>query len=97
MLRENRIVHSAVGEVQSKKRLELVHSDVAGPMKTKSFGDARYFVTFIDDFSRCVTVYPITQKSEVLDKYKEWEAVVTNQADCKIKTLRTDNGGEYVC
>jgi hypothetical protein len=46
--------------------------------------------------SRCVTVYPITYKSEVLDKFKEWEAVVTNQADCKIKTLRTDNGGEYM-
>ena len=34
-------------------------------------------------------------KSEVLEKFKEWEAAVTNQADCKIKTLRTDNGGEY--
>ncbi|CAB3989710.1 Retrovirus-related Pol poly from transposon TNT 1-94 [Paramuricea clavata] len=62
-----------VGEVQSKKRLQLVHSDVGGPMKTESFGGARYFVTFIDDYSR-----------------------VTNQADCKIKTLRIDNGGEYM-
>ena len=85
-----------VREVQSKKRLELVHSDVAGPMKIESLGGARYFVTFIDDFSRCVTVYPITQKSEVLDKFKKWVAVVTNQADCKIKILRTDNGGEYM-
>jgi transposase InsO family protein len=34
-------------------------------------------------------------KSEVLEKLKEWEAAVTNQAECKIKTLRTDNGGEY--
>ena len=85
-----------MGEVQSKKRLELVHSDVAGPMKTESFGGARYFVTFIDDYSRCVTVYAIAHKSEVLDKFKEWEAAVTNQVDCKIKTLRTDNGGEYM-
>jgi hypothetical protein len=61
-------------------------------MKTESFGGARYF--FIDDYSRCVTVYPITHKSEVLDKFKEWEAVVTNQADFKIKTLRTDNEKE---
>ena len=37
-----------------------------------------------------------THKSEVLDKFKEWEAVVTNQANCKIKTLRTDNEGEYM-
>ena len=53
-------------------------------------------MSFIDDYSRCVTVYPITNKSEVLEKFKEWEAIETNQADCKIKTLRTDNGGEYM-
>ena len=34
-------------------------------------------------------------KSEVPEKLKKWEAAVANQADCKIKTLRTDNGGEY--
>ena len=34
-------------------------------------------------------------KSEVLEKFKEWEAAVTNQTECKIKTLRADNGGEY--
>ena len=77
------------------RRLELIHSDVAGQMKTESFGGAKYFVTFIDDYSRCVTVYPMKYKSEVLEKFKEWEAAVTNQAECKIKTLRTDNGGEY--
>ena len=65
-------------------------------MKTESFRGAMYFVTFIDDFSTSLTVYPITQKSEVLDKFKEREAVVTNPADYKIKTLRTDNGREYM-
>lgn len=32
----------------------------------------------------------------MLDKFKEWEASVTNQTDGKIKALRTDNGGEYM-
>ena len=69
--KSHRAPFKAVGEVQSKKGLELVHSDVGGPMKTESLGGARYFVTFIDEYSRCVTVYPITHKSEVLDKFKE--------------------------
>jgi hypothetical protein len=69
--KSHRAPFKPVGEVESKKRLQLVHSDVAGPMKTESFGGTRYFVTFIDDYSRCVTVYPITHKSEVLDKFKE--------------------------
>ena len=91
----DRATFKQVGEIQSTRRLELVHSDVAGPMKAESFGGAKYFVTFIDNYSRCITVYPMKHKSEVLEKFKEWEAAVTNQADCKIKTLRTDNGGEY--
>jgi hypothetical protein len=91
----HRALFKPVGEIKSRRRLELVHSDVAGPMKTESFGGAKYFVTFIDDYSRCVTVDPMKYKSEVLEKFKEWEAAVTNQAEFKIKTLRTDNGGEY--
>jgi transposase InsO family protein len=85
-----------VGEIKSTRMLELVHSDVARPMKTESFGDAKYVVTFVDDYSRCVTVYQMNYKSEVLEKFKEWEAAETNQAECKIKTLRTDNGSEYI-
>lgn len=47
--------------------LELIHSDVCGPMKNTSTGGARYFVTFIDDFSRRVHVYFIKNKSEVFE------------------------------
>ncbi|KAK3119631.1 hypothetical protein QOZ80_9AG0673040 [Eleusine coracana subsp. coracana] len=38
-------------EHQSKTPLELIHSDVFGPIKQKSLGGMRYMVTFIDDFS----------------------------------------------
>ena len=47
----------AVGEIQSSRRLQLVHSDVCGPMNTESIGGKRYFVTFIDDFSHYCRVY----------------------------------------
>ena len=85
-----------VGEIRSTRKLKLVHSDVCGPMSTESFNGKRYFVTFIDDYSCCVKVYFIRHKSEVLQKFKEFEAAATNEADCKIGTLRTDNGGEYM-
>ena len=51
--------------IVSKKRcesLELVHSDVCGPMPTVTLGGASYFVTFIDDFSRKVWAYPLKRK-----------------------------------
>ena len=85
----------AVGEIRSTKKLQLIHSDVCGPMKTESIGGAKYFLTFIDDYSRYCTVYFIKQKSEVFNKFKEFEALVTNGNSTRIKTLRTDNGGEY--
>ena len=64
-------------------------------MSVQSFTGKLYFVTFIDDYSRCVKVYFIRKKSEVLAKLKEFEVAATNEAGCKIGTLRTDNGGEY--
>lgn len=42
---------------RAKGLLELIHSDVCGPMEVQSLGGAHYFVTFIDDFSRKVFTY----------------------------------------
>ena len=84
------------GATRATKPLELVHSDVCGPMKTTSIGGARYFVTFIDDFSRKMWVYMLRCKSEVFGHFETWKALVEAQSDCKVKVLRSDNGGEYV-
>ena len=81
---------------QSKRKLELVHSDVCGPLQTESIGGSRYFVTFIDDYSRCVSVYFIKHKTEVFEKFKLFEAMVTKESGEPIMKLRTDNGGEYM-
>ena len=85
-----------VGEIRSTKKLELVHTDICGPMQTESFGGKRYFVTFIDDYSRFCKVYFMRQKTEVLDKFKEFEAYVQSVTGEKVRALRSDNGGEYV-
>ncbi len=81
---------------RASKLLELVHSDVCGPMKTTSRGGARYFVTFINNFSRKTHVYLLKAKGEVFDKLKAYKALVENQTGMKIKTLRSDKGGEFV-
>ena len=75
--------------------LEIVHSDVCGPMQTTSLGGHRYFVTFIDDKSRFTAIYFVKNKDEVLQKFKEFEAMATNITGQRIKNLRSDNGGEY--
>ncbi|RDX97966.1 hypothetical protein CR513_19192, partial [Mucuna pruriens] len=75
--------------------LELVHSDVCGPLKVKSFSGALYFVTFIDDCSRKLWVYVLKSKDQVLEKFKHFQALVERQSGKKVKCIRSDNGGEY--
>ena len=79
----------ALGEIRSRRKLELVHSDVCGPMQTASIGGAKYFVTFIDDYTRCCSVFFLRHKSEVFDKFKEFEALTSGGEDEKILVLKT--------
>ena len=83
-----------VGEIRSTKSYKI-HSDVCGPMSTESIGGKKYFVTFTDDYSCCCSVYFMKHKSEVLEKFKDFEAATTSSRE-RIRKLRTDNGGEYV-
>lgn len=75
--------------------LELIHSDVCGPMRVASIGGTRYFVEFIDDHTRWCEVRFLKSKDEVFQATTEYIALVENQRDCRIKCLQSDNGGEY--
>lgn len=80
---------------QAKRPLELIHSDVFGPVKQASVDGMKYMVTFIDDFSRYVWVYFLKEKSEVFSKFKEFKEKVEREVDHKLRCLRTNNGGEF--
>jgi transposase InsO family protein len=67
-----------------------------GPFPQPSISKARYVLTFIDDFSRFTWVFFLKLKSEVFECLIEFKALAENESGCKIKILRTDNGGEYV-
>jgi transposase InsO family protein len=80
---------------RAKASLELIHTDICGPMSTNSYGGKIYFITFIDDFSRMCWVYFLGQKSEVFSVFRKFQKIVERQSDCLIKKLRSDKGGEY--
>ena len=75
--------------------LELIHSDVCGPMPSTSLSGYVYYVSFIDNYSRNTWVYFLKSKDEVFGKFKEFKALIENLLERKIKILRSDNGGEY--
>ena len=76
--------------------LDLIHSDVCGPMSTCARGNFSYFITFTDDFSRYGYIYLMRHKSESFEKFKEFQNEVENQLGRSIKALRSDRGGEYL-
>ena len=81
---------------RSKASLEVIYSDVCGPIQVDSMGGNKYFVTFIDDFSRKLWTYLIKKKSEVIEVFSKFKSMVERQSGRKLKVLRTDGGGEYV-
>ena len=83
------------GAKRANKILELVHSDVFGPVSVPSLGNSVYYVSFIDDFSKNTWIYFLRKKSEVFDKFKEFKALVENHTEKNIKVLRKNNGGEF--
>ncbi|TYZ61547.1 hypothetical protein PybrP1_003632 [[Pythium] brassicae (nom. inval.)] len=82
--------------VKTASPFEIVHGDVMGPMNSVSKGGARFVLTFIDDFSRCVFVYLIVLKALVFDRFLEFKRMVETQFGIKVKRIRTDNGTEIV-
>ena len=76
--------------------LEIIHTDVCGPMNIEARGGYRYFLTFTDDLSRYGYIYLMKHKSETFEKFKEFQSEVENHRNKKIKFLRSDRGGEYL-
>ena len=74
---------------------QVIHSDLCGPMSSSSLGGSRYFVTFIDEYSRYVTVIPLAKKSNVASQFIKLQRKFERKFDCNIKALHSDSGGEY--
>ncbi|KAL0411478.1 UNVERIFIED_CONTAM: hypothetical protein Slati_3737500 [Sesamum latifolium] len=76
--------------------LDLVHTNVCGPLNTSTRGGYSHFITFTDDHSRYGYVYLMRYKSEAFGRFKEYKLEIENQIGNKIKTLWSDRGGEYL-
>ena len=79
---------------RANRRLQLVHSDVCGPLQN-SFGGCKYFLLFIHDFSRMTWVYFLKNKWDAFEKFKIFRQLVENEVKEKIGTLKTNNGGVF--
>jgi transposase InsO family protein len=91
--------HHGVFLKQSKyrtdKSLELVHGDLCRPVKLATPSGLRYFLLLIDDATRYMWVVLLTAKSEASNAIKRIQVAAEKECSCKLRVLRTDNGGEF--
>ena len=73
----------------------LVHTDVWGPAPLPTHKGMRWFVTFVDDYTRMTWLYLLKHKSDVCKVFQLFHKMVSVQFHAHIKVVRSDNGGEY--
>ncbi|KAL6315675.1 hypothetical protein AAG906_005765 [Vitis piasezkii] len=81
------------GATKSSAILEIIHTDICS-LDMDSHGQ-KYFISFIDDFSRYMYLYILHNKNEALEAFKVFKAEVEKQCGKQIKIVRSDRGGEY--
>ena len=65
--KQKRVSFLKAGKQNKSEKLELVHTDVWGPVQVQSLSGSHYYVTFIDDATRKTWVYCIRKKYDVFD------------------------------
>ena len=76
--------------------LERVHTDMCGTFSVASTTKHKYCVIFVDEFSRKCWIFFMQKKDQTFSKFCEFKALVEKESGKQVKTLRSNNGGEYI-
>lgn len=80
---------------RASKALELIHSDLCGPITPSTRSGNKYVFVLIDDHTRYMWTILLKEKSEVFEKFKRFKTMVEAETKLKVQTFRTDRGGEF--
>lgn len=82
-------------EKRTTEKLQLVHTDIMGPINPPSVSGKRYVMNIIDDYTRFTKIYLLQNKSEAAKMIESYVREVETKYDKKPQVIRSDNGGEY--
>ncbi|KAM0024917.1 putative RNA-directed DNA polymerase [Helianthus debilis subsp. tardiflorus] len=80
---------------RATRPLALIHADICGHIDPATIGGKRYYLLFVDDYTRYMWIYLLKTKDEAFTMFKIFKAQVERQSGLKIQVLRTDRGGEF--
>lgn len=81
---------------KAERPLEIVHTDVCGPIEPSTWDGSKYFITLIDEYTHFCMVYLMKNKFEVSDIIKNYVREVEAKFNSRVHKIRCDNGGEFV-
>ncbi|CAM8942004.1 unnamed protein product [Rhodiola kirilowii] len=81
----------------SSDLFDLLHADVWGPYRVPTLNGAKYFLTLVEDKSKCIWTFLMSNKAETTGHLINFYKMVQTQFGKNIKVLRSDNGGEFLC
>ena len=73
----------------------MLYSDVWGPAPVLSTTGARYYISFLDDATKYLWLFPLKLKSDAYQTFIYFQTVIERQFNTKIKALQSDWGGEF--
>ena len=78
-----------------KEKLQLVYTDICGPYRVASKSGYKYFISFIDEYSKMSWIYLLKNKSDAINALKTFHKDISLFYNIPIKAIRSDNGGEF--
>eukprot|EP00253_Pinus_taeda_P023730 PITA_23730 len=76
--------------------LDRFHSDVCGPFSIAFMAKHRYYVIFVDDYSRKCWIFFMQKKDQTFTKFFDFKALFEKESVKKVTSLWSDNGVVYV-
>lgn len=83
--------YNRTSQLKSTEIIEIVHSDVCGPMRVESIGGSRYIATFVDDHTRWCKVSFLKRKNDVSTELVRYKTGMENLTGKRKNFLQSDN------
>ena len=80
----------------TSKKFDLSHPDIWGPVPISSLSNYKYYVYFVDDYSRYTWVYLMRNRSEILQIFADFTNIIHTQFHKHIKVFWSDGAREYI-
>lgn len=96
-LGKNLVLHFDYSTTKTSSLLKLIHTDLWGPSPFLSNKGYKYYIIFVDDYTRYNWVVPLKAKSDSLNAFKLFKTNIENQPDKRIKSVQLVWGGECRC